>query len=391
MKKKVWRLSAALLALAMLLSVLSVSAAAQQSSFLLEDAWMVEYSIGERGLNFSDEQTIAEVKAAFSDLTPVPLQEVVSVEPGAHFLHVWQDDFPDQFIFQDHALLADANTYQLPEKLKKLDEAFEQKLHALDPYGYFTWSESYVSLCILDNSSRYAVFEEQTENKVLLLERLQSLDPQKIGLSQKTKMGERRTGASELRVNVTEEQNMERRPTYSYQFYDSGVSVTAYNNDGVGVTQYFVCDPDAVGSLTAQMQKCYDMEQKKSATWLAILNNDRVDSFAVTRREDTAENLLTGWNRVELIEQLRRLSVSEAEETSYLWTRPEVEYRIEFKNDLTYRVQVNNGIIRVWASDMPKALQFTVDSEKLQKLLTETDNRIVYEKEDIIKPNVRTG
>lgn len=389
MKKHIRRLSALLLVLAMLLSAMS-AAAAPSSPFALTDPWMIEYSVGERGLNFSDESTIDALKAAFSQLTPA-LREDVTVETDAHFLRVWQDDFPAQFIFQDDAVLTSAKTYQLPQKLKKLDAALQQKMSALDPYGYFTWSERYVSVCILDNSSRYAAFEQQTENKIMLLERLQSLDPQKIGLSQKARMGQQKTGASELRINVTEAEKMEHRPTYSYQFYDKGVSVTAYNDDGVGVTQYFVCDSDAVGSLTAQMQKCYDAEQKKSSTWLAILNNDRVNSFSVTRREDAAAHPLTGWNTAALIDLLRTLPVSQAEETTRLWTKPEVEYGIEFKNALSYRVQVNDGQVRIWASDMPKVLQFTADAEQLQKLLTETDNRIVYEQENIIKPNVVTG
>ena len=50
----------------------------------------------------------------------------------------------------------------------------------LDPYGCFTWSEDYTCICLLDNTSRYAVFNEETENKILMLERLQSLEPSKI-------------------------------------------------------------------------------------------------------------------------------------------------------------------------------------------------------------------
>ena len=71
--------------------------------------------------------------------------------------------------------------------------------------------------------------------------------------------------------------------TYSYQFYDKGVSVTVYTGDGAGVTQYFACDPTAIGSLTAQMQKFYDSQQK-SATWLAIINPARVESLHVGRK-----------------------------------------------------------------------------------------------------------
>ena len=391
MKKKIQSLSAVLLTLALLLSALSVSAAAQQSPFALTDAWMVEYSIGERGLNFSDESAIDAVEAAFSGLTPTLSGEDVSVRPAAHTLRVWQDDFPVQFIFQDEAVLTSAKTYQLPQKLKELDKALQQKIAALDPYGYFTWSESFVGITVLNNEERYAVFEEQTENKILLLERLQSLKPQKISGSKREELGRQRMGASELRVHVTEAEEMEERPTYSYQFYDKGVSITTYNDDGVGITQYFSCDPEAVGSLTAQMQKCYDMEQQKSATWLAIVNNDRVDSFTVIRRKNAETSPLTGWNRAATIDLLRTLPVSQAEELDRLWTKPEVEYRIEFKNALTYRVQLLGGQVRIWASDMDKVLQFTVDAEKWQQLLDETNNRIIYERENIIKPNVRTG
>ena len=88
---------------------------------------------------------------------------------------------------------------------------------------------------------------------------------------------------------------------------------------------------------------------------------------------------------------LRTLPVEGAAETNRLWTRPDVEYRLGFTNALTYRVQVQGNQLRVWASDMPQVLQFTVPQKEVDELLTETDNRITYEKENIEKPNPETA
>ena len=40
---------------------------------------------------------------------------------------------------------------------------------------------------------------------------------------------------------------------------------------------------------------------------------------------------------------------------------------------------------------MPQVLQFTVPQKEVDELLTETDNRITYEKENIEKPNPETA
>ena len=303
---------------------------------------------------------------------------------------------PDRFIFQDDKLLTYPNDYKTPQALLDLEADLQAQMRELDPYGCFTWSEDYTCICLLDNTSRYAVFNEETENKILMLERLQSLEPSKINASQKATLGKERTGASELRVNVTPTNVLAENVTYSYQFYDKGVAVTAYTGDGAGVTQYFSCDPTAIGSLTAQMQKFYDSQQK-SATWLAIINPARVESLHVGRKgkepgEPYGEAFpLTNWNSAAIIDLLRTLPVEGAAETNRLWTRPDVEYRLGFTNALTYRVQVQGNQLRVWASDMPQVLQFTVPQKEVDELLTETDNRITYEKENIEKPNPETA
>lgn len=100
---------------------------------------------------------------------------------------------------------------------------------------------------------------------------------------------------------------------------------------------------------------------------------------------------LTNWNSAAIIDLLRTLPVEGAAETNRLWTRPDVEYRLGFTNALTYRVQVQGNQLRVWASDMPQVLQFTVPQKEVDELLTETDNRITYEKENIEKPNPETA
>lgn len=395
MKQK--KMLSLLLAVATLVSGLSLTAFAQEENpFVLEDPYMIEYSIGERGLNFSSEQAIQQVKEAFAGLDPTPIGQDTVVEQDARYLEIWQDSMPDRFIFQDDKLLTYPNDYKPPQALLDLEADLQAQMKELDPYGCFTWSEDYTCICLLDNTSRYAVFNEETENKILMLERLQSLEPSKINASQKATLGKERTGASELRVNVTPTNVLAENVTYSYQFYDKGVAVTAYTGDGAGVTQYFSCDPTAIGSLTAQMQKFYDSQQK-SATWLAIINPARVESLHVGRKgkepgEPYGEAFpLTNWNSAAIIDLLRTLPVEGAAETNRLWTRPDVEYRLGFTNALTYRVQVQGNQLRVWASDMPQVLQFTVPQKEVDELLTETDNRITYEKENIEKPNPETA
>ena len=389
MKQK--KMLSLLLAAVTLVSGLSLTAFAQEeNTFVLEDPYMIEYSVGERGLNFSSEQAIQQVKEAFAGLDPTPIGQDTVVEQDARYLEIWQDSMPDRFIFQDDKLLTYPNDYKTPQALLDLEADLQAQMKELDPYGCFTWSEDYTCICLLDNTSRYAVFNEETENKILMLERLQSLEPSKINASQKATLGKERTGASELRVNVTPTNVQAENVTYSYQFYDKGVSVTAYTGDGAGVTQYFACDPTAIGSLTAQMQKFYDSQQK-SATWLAIINPARVESLSVTRKADTAANSLTDWNLYSIVDLLRTLPVEGAAETNRLWTRPDVEFRLGFTNALTYRVQVQGNQLRVWASDMPQVLQFTVPQKEVDELLTETDNRITYEKENIEKPNPETA
>mgnify|MGYP005764619829 FL=1 len=395
MKQK--KMLSLLLAVATLMSGLSLTAFAQEENpFVLEDPYMIEYSVGERGLNFSSEQAIQQVKEAFSGLDPTPIGQDTVVEQDARYLEIWQDSMPDRFIFQDDKLLTYPNDYKTPQALLDLEADLQAQMKELDPYGCFTWSEDYTCICLLDNTSRYAVFNEETENKILMLERLQSLEPSKINASQNATLGKERTGASELRVNVTPTNVLAENVTYSYQFYDKGVGVTAYTGDGAGVTQYFSCDPTAIGSLTAQMQKFYDSQQK-SATWLAIINPARVESLHVGRKgkepgEPYGEAFpLTNWNSAAIIDLLRTLPVEGAAETNRLWTRPDVEYRLGFTNALTYRVQVQGNQLRVWASDMPQVLQFTVPQKEVDELLTETDNRITYEKENIEKPNPETA
>lgn len=395
MKQK--KMLSLLLAAATLVSGLSLTAFAQEENlFVLEDPYMIEYSIGERGLNFSSEQAIQQVEKAFAGLDPTPIGQDTVVEQDARYLEIWQDSMPDRFIFQDDKLLTYPNDYKTPQALLDLEADLQAQMKELDPYGCFTWSEDYTCICLLDNTSRYAVFNEETENKILMLERLQSLEPSKINASQNATLGKERTGASELRVNVTPTNVLAENVTYSYQFYDKGVGVTAYTGDGAGVTQYFSCDPTAIGSLTAQMQKFYDSQQK-SATWLAIINPARVESLHVGRKgkepgEPYGEAFpLTNWNSAAIIDLLRTLPVEGAAETNRLWTRPDVEYRLGFTNALTYRVQVQGNQLRVWASDMPQVLQFTVPQKEVDELLTETDNRITYEKENIEKPNPETA
>lgn len=395
MKQK--KMLSLLLAVATLMSGLSLTAFAQEENpFVLEDPYMIEYSVGERGLNFSSEQAIQQVKEAFAGLDPTPIGQDTVVEQDARYLEIWQDSMPDRFIFQDDKLLTYPNDYKTPQALLDLEADLQAQMRELDPYGCFTWSEDYTCICLLDNTSRYAVFNEETENKILMLERLQSLEPSKINASQNATLGKERTGASELRVNVTPTNVLAENVTYSYQFYDKGVGVTAYTGDGAGVTQYFSCDPTAIGSLTAQMQKFYDSQQK-SATWLAIINPARVESLHVGRKgkepgEPYGEAFpLTNWNSAAIIDLLRTLPVEGAAETNRLWTRPDVEYRLGFTNALTYRVQVQGNQLRVWSSDMPQVLQFTVPQKEVDELLTETDNRITYEKENIEKPNPETA
>ena len=67
MKQK--KMLSLLLAAATLVSGLSLTAFAQEENpFVLEDPYMIEYSVGERGLNFSSEQAIQQVKELAAQL-----------------------------------------------------------------------------------------------------------------------------------------------------------------------------------------------------------------------------------------------------------------------------------------------------------------------------------
>ena len=104
MKQK--KMLSLLLAVATLMSGLSLTAFAQEENpFVLEDPYMIEYSVGERGLNFSSEQAIQRVEKAFAGLDPTPIGQDTVVEQDARYLERWQDSMPDRFIFIEVKLL----------------------------------------------------------------------------------------------------------------------------------------------------------------------------------------------------------------------------------------------------------------------------------------------
>ncbi|MFR8996514.1 MAG: hypothetical protein ACLVJR_08995, partial [Negativibacillus sp.] len=245
--------------------------------------------------------------------------------------------------------------------------------------------EEYVCICLLDNGSRYAVFEELPENKNLLLERLQNLNV--IKGSDEAALGNRLSGVSEMRIRVVKVPHSD-STTWSYQLYEKGIKVVSYTTNGKGAEEIYLCPNENLWALKAQMQKTYDATPEKSATWLAIINPDRVTSLTVVRSGEQPVSL-TNLAQIEMLDLLCSLPVEQAEKKTALWKTPDTEYRITFANGLLYRVQQLKNKLRLWSSDMDFLLEYTLSKENQERLNERTQFEILRQQAG--KTNPETG
>lgn len=266
-----------------------------------------------------------------------------------------------------------------------LEQQLQKRMQEIDPYGRFTWAEEYVCICLLDNGSRYAVFEELPENKNLLLERLQNLNV--IKGSDEAALGNRLSGVSEMRIRVVKVPHSD-STTWSYQLYEKGIKVVSYTTNGKGAEEIYLCPNENLWALKAQMQKTYDATPEKSATWLAIINPDRVTSLTVARSGEQPVSL-TNLAQIEMLDLLCSLPVEQAEKKTALWKTPDTEYRITFANGLLYRVQQLKNKLRLWSSDMDFLLEYTLSKENQERLNERTQFEILRQQAG--KTNPETG
>ena len=74
------------------------------------------------------------------------------------------------------------------------------------------------------------------------------------------------------------------------------------------------------------------------------------------------------------LENWKGLRVGSVTEREALWTAPELECRIHFVTGVDYRVQILNGKLRIWASDMPQVLEYTIGTRQQEALLATLQN-----------------
>ena len=176
--------------------------------------------------------------------------------------------------------------------------------------------------------------------------------------------------------------------TWSYQLYEKGIKVVSYTTNGKGAEEIYLCPNENLWALKAQMQKTYDATPEKSATWLAIINPDRVTSLTVARSGEQPISL-TNLAQIEMLDLLCSLPVEQAEKKTALWKTPDTEYRITFANGLLYRVQQLKNKLRLWSSDMDFLLEYTLSKENQERLNERTQFEILRQQAG--KTNPETG
>ena len=200
MKAKRW--IAALLAGALMLCGLPAYAAPTWT--VPKQAQKLRYTFGERGFIEQDEQKIQQVLKTLQQVQP----KMTEVNPNvggsklSELLLIDQDgiDYPYQFdpVNWGKVIWNNDQFWSADDRLMALEQQLQKRMQEIDPYGRFTWSNGSSCICLLDNGSRYAVFEELPENKNLLLERLQNLNV--IKGSDEAALGNRLSGVSEMRI-----------------------------------------------------------------------------------------------------------------------------------------------------------------------------------------------
>ena len=387
MKAKRW--IAALLAGALMLCGLPAYAAPTWT--VPKQAQKLRYTAEERGFIEWDEQKIQQVLKTLQQVQPkeTKLEQGKDGNTKSELILTERDQTEYRYQFNSSSWGKKVrNNYRFwsaDDQLMTLEQQLRKRIQEIDPYGRFTWAEEYVCICLLDNGSRYAVFEELPENKNLLLERLQNLNV--IKGSDEAALGNRLSGVSEMRIRVVKVPHSD-STTWSYQLYEKGIKVVSYTTNGKGAEEIYLCPNENLWALKAQMQKTYDATPEKSATWLAIINPDRVTSLTVARSGEQPVSL-TNLAQIELLDLLCSLPVEESEKKTALWKTPDTEYRITFANGLLYRVQQLKNKLRLWSSDMDFLLEYTLSKENLKRLNERTQFEILRKQAG--KSNPETG
>lgn len=387
MKAKRW--IAALLAGALMLCGLPAYAAPTWT--VPKQAQKLRYTAEERGFIEQDEQKIQQVLKTLQQVQPkeTKLEQGKDGNTKSELILTERDQTEYRYQFNSSSWGKKVrNNYRFwsaDDRLMTLEQQLQKRMQEIDPYGRFTWAEEYVCICLLDNGSRYAVFEELPENKNLLLERLQNLNV--IKGSDEAALGNRLSGVSEMRIRVVKVPHSD-STTWSYQLYEKGIKVVPYTITGKGAEEIYLCPNENLWALKAQMQKTYDATSEKSATWLAIINPDRVTSLTVARSGEQPVSL-TNLAQIELLDLLCSLPVEGSEKKTALWKTPDTEYRITFANGLLYRVQQLKNKLRLWSSDMDFLLEYTLSKENLKRLNERTQFEILRKQAG--KSNPETG
>ncbi len=386
---KVKRWIAALLAGALMLC--GLPAYAETSWMVPKQAQKLRYTFGERGFIEQDEQKIQQVLKTLQQVQPTEtkLEQGKDGNTQSELILTERDQTEYRYQFNSSSWGKKVrNNYRFwsaDDRLMALEQQLQKRIQEIDPYGRFTWAEEYVCICLLDNGSRYAVFEELPENKNLLLERLQNLNV--IKGSDEAALGNRLSGVSEMRIRVVKVPHSD-STTWSYQLYEKGIKVVSYTTNGKGAEEIYLCPNENLWALKAQMQKTYDATPEKSATWLAIINPDRVTSLTVVRSGEQPVSL-TNLAQIEMLDLLCSLPVEQAEKKTALWKTPDTEYRITFANGLLYRVQQLKNKLRLWSSDMDFLLEYTLSKENQERLNERTQFEILRQQAG--KTNPETG
>lgn len=241
---------------------------------------------------------------------------------------------------------------------KTIIKFLEDALATLDPYGCFAMGRRVQQLRILDNQKRQAALldYEREEDFAPILESLELLKPQKI---EKEQLGLPLAGASELRIETIGRDSKE----YSYQLYQYGVAVQS-NGEEVGS---FLCDLPVRKQLYREMQSVFD-GSSKHASWMSLARAGRIRGMEVMVDGKVVEEGVTH------LENWKGLRVGSVTEREALWTAPELECRIHFVTGVDYRVQILNGKLRIWASDMPQVLEYTIGTQQQEALLVTLQN-----------------
>ena len=84
------------------------------------------------------------------------------------------------------------------------------------------------------------------------------------------------------------------------------------------------------------------------------------------------------------LENWKGLRVGSATEREALWTAPELECRTHFVTGVDYRVQILNGKLRIWASDMPQVLEYTIGTQQQEASADHLAKRLTGKTESLL-------